>query len=394
MFPMESIACGSIWGSRVVRGGLAAILCVWYGRCGGAEEPPAPSADKVMVGAYYYPWYAGARSKWDAHAPRLRLDPPQLPAAGRYDSSDADLIARHIAQSQRGGIDFWAVSWWGPRSTTDRIIRRNILGHEQAGALKYAVLYEAQGRFRGLRNPDFSRWEGDLRHLREHYFQDPNYLKIDGRPVLIVYLTRALFKREDAEPLRILREKFPEVYLVGDEVFGPGYRADRAKWFDAITAYDVYGQSAKRHGSNRKAVEVLAKSYAEARRAAKAAGKGFIPVVAPGYNDTQVRRGNEPAPRYFAEEKGSQDGDMFRAMIETAALPNLDASTGNMMLVTSFNEWWEDTQIEPTAGTAGTTTKDQSRTTQEVTRGMRYEDYGYKYLDLLREMVGAWNPAK
>ena len=381
---------------RLATGIGAALLLVPVAP--GEERPAATpvAKDQVMVGAYYYPWWRGeddrGRKNWLEKVPRLRLDPPQHPAAGLYSSDNPALISEHIAQSRRGGIDFWAVSWWGPDSQSDRVFRQRILKHGKASELRYAVLYESEGRFGGLKNPKFANWKTDLAYLREHIFPDPNYLKIGGRPVLIVYLTRALFRGDGEQCFKVLREEFPEVYLIGDEVFGPGYKPERAALFDAVTAYDVYGQSAKPKGSNRKAVEALARNYRDAREAAKSAGKGFVPVVAPGYNDTRVRPGNEPAPRYFAEEPGSQQGDVFRAMIADAALPNLDPATGNMMLVTSFNEWYEDTQIEATTGKAGATSKDNSDSGREVTRGMTYQDYGCFYLDTLREMTGQWRP--
>lgn len=60
--------------------------------------------------------------------------------------------------------------------------------------------------------------------------------------------------------------------------------------------------------------------------------------------------------------------------------------------MTSFNEWYEDSQIEATSGEAGTTSEDISASKSEVTRGWLYQDYGYRYLDTLREMAGQWRP--
>jgi len=75
---------------------------------------------------------------------------------------------------------------------------------------------------------------------------------------------------------------------------------------------------------------------------------------------------------------------MFRALIREAALPHLDPGAGRMLMITSFNEWFEDTQIEATAGTAPATTRDESPSGTAYTGGDRYEDYGELYLDILR----------
>jgi hypothetical protein len=195
-----------------------------------------------------------------------------------------------------------------------------------------------------------------------------------------------------------MREQFPEIYLVADDVFfgddlEGGYRAEWAKKFDAVTAYDVYGQSIGMLGGTRKAVDFLAGNYRQAREAAHQVDTAFMPAIAPGYNDTAVREGHPGRARYFTDIEDSQEGDIFREMIRRVALPNLDPSCGNILMVTSFNEWYEDTQIEATAGTAPPSTIDDSDSGRYYTGGQRYEDYGYLYLDILRrELEAAGSP--
>jgi glycoprotein endo-alpha-1,2-mannosidase len=353
-----------------------------------AAEPKPAEKTAPRVGVYYYPWYhrpgAGGLGEWQ-HVMRLHLKAPQKPHAGLYDSGDAEVIGKHIAQSVRGGIDFWAVSWWGPTQICDDNLRTRILAHPDAGKLKYALLYEATGRFGAFDKPDYRHWLDDLAYMAEHYFAKPSYLKIGGKPVLFVYLTREYFRNKGRQALDDLRAKFPHVYLAGDDVFGPGYKAEWARNFDAITAYDVYGQSTGPLGGTRKAVDYLAANYAHAKAQAASVGTAFMPTIAPGYNDTAVRKGHPGRARYFADEPDSREGDVFRAMIRRAALPHLDPRAERMLLVTSFNEWYEDSQIEATEGTASPSTADDSETGAYYTGGQRYADYGELYLDILRE---------
>jgi glycoprotein endo-alpha-1,2-mannosidase len=318
---------------------------------------------------------------------RQRLVPPQAPKLGRYDSSDPNVVGDHIAQSVRGGISFWASSWWRPGDYTDTTLRDVILKHPDAGKLKYAILYESTGRLGTFAQPDYSHWIDDLAYLQKTYFDHPYYLHIDGRPVIFVYLTREYFRNRGAEALREMREKFPNLYLVGDDVFGAGYKAEWAKNFDAVTAYDVYGQSVGRLGGTHAALQMLARNYASAKAAANSVGVSFLPTIAPGYNDTAVRRGHPGRARYFTDVEDSKEGDIFRAMIADVALPNRDPKCGRIMMVTSFNEWYEDTQIEATAGTQPTTSKDDSESGTAHTGGQQYVDYGPLYLDILREAV-------
>ncbi len=354
-----------------------------------AEEVP-PAQSKPMVGVYYYPWYrsprAGELGQW-RQVMRLHLKAPQKPCAGLYDSGDPEVIGRHIAQSVRAGVDFWAVSWWGPQNVCDANLRTRILTHPDARKLKYAILYEATGRLGSFGTPDYRNWLEDLAYLAQHYFDNPLYLKIGGRPVVFVYLTREYFRNKGQQALAEMRKKFPQVYLVGDDVFGPGYKAEWARNFDAVTAYDVYGQSIGPLGATGEAVEHLARNYAHAKAQAAGVGTAFMPTVAPGYNDTAVRAGHPGRARYFSDVPDSKEGDVFRAMIRRAALPHLDARAGRIMMVTSFNEWYEDSQIEPTEGTAPPSSADDSQTGAGYTGGQRYADYGELYLDILREEV-------
>ena len=63
------------------------------------------------------------------------------------------------------------------------------------------------------------------------------------------------------------------------------------------------------------------------------------------------------------------------ALLE-GAVPLVDPLADNLLLVNSFNEWHEDTQIEPAVGLA---------TTEPLllTGGMQYRGYGNLYLEIL-----------
>jgi len=377
---------------------------------GATKAEPGDSQTAVpYVGAYYYPWFDApdaalkARNpilaklqkrggeKWQKQVMRSHLRPQHLPALGHYNSYDPAVISDHIRQSQRGNISFWASSWWGPGSKTDIILKDHILKHPEAGKLKYAILYESPGRIKGkdrnekFSNLDYSHVVSDFKYLKKTYFDNPNYLKIDGKAVVYVYLGRRYFRGQGHDILAKVREAVPDVYIVSDDVFAAKYEAEWAKPFDAITAYDVYGQSTKIYGGTRKAITSLATLYKGAREQANSVGVALIPAIAPGYNDRAVRDGNVGRSRKFSDEPASQEGDIFRAMIADVALPNLDPKTNNMMIITSFNEWYEDSQIEATTGSQGCTTKDDSATGNYFTHGENYCDYGYLYLDILAD---------
>ena len=201
------------------------------GALGTALRLPLPGGGRLPAGAYYYPWYAApAQSEergWMRQALRGRLTPRQLPALGVYSSRDPRVIGAHIEQSRRAGLDFWAVSWWGPGKREDRALRDHILKHPQAESLQYAILYESTGRLGSFEQPNYDSLIPDFEYLNQHLFSHPQYLRIQGKPVVFLYLTRVYFRNRGQEALAALRSRFPNLYLIGDEVFGPGYRGAR-----------------------------------------------------------------------------------------------------------------------------------------------------------------------
>ena len=350
------------------------------------------SASDIMVGVYYYPWHGpGTGGHGFDNTLRDHLVPKQYPELGHYDNSDPDVIGAHINQSVQANINFWACSWWGPGGFEDNIIKNHILTHEQAGELKYAIMYESTGRLGSFSSPDYSRLVPDVQYLSDNYFGNPNYLKIDGRPVIFIYLTRVYFRNQGDAALADLRAAFPNLYIVADDVFGRHYSSSYASKWDAVTAYDVYGQTLGSYGSTQAALNRLEDILNDAKTAANSVGIGLIPFASPGFNDRGVRDGHSGAPRYFEDNPQSVEGDLFRAMLRDVVVPKVDLLANKILMVTSFNEWHEDTQIEPTMGTAGTTRLDDSVTREYYTEGDYYADYGHLYLEILHDETVCFN---
>lgn len=341
----------------------------------------------LTVGVYYYPWHAGT----DFHGRRYlreHLVPAQLPALGEYNDRETEVIAQHLEWCEYAGISLWVSSWWGPGKKEDITLKDHILQHPELGDMKIALFYETTGRI-----PDFtdlSNVSADIEYMAENYFDHPNYYTIDGRPVLFVYLTRALSSRGVLEQTMDLMRAAAnssgyDIYIVGDQVFGqPPSSADQLALLDAATNYDVYGSSGARMYATQKKVDNYYTAQAGWKSKAQAVGTGFIPATAPGFNDTGVRDGHVPLSRKLTES--DEFGSLFRAMVDKA-VTLVDPTVNNLFLVTSWNEWHEDTQIEPVAE-APATSIDDSGTQEAYTYGMEYEGYGTRYLDILREALG------
>ena len=335
------------------------------------------------VGAYYYPWYFN-----DFHGGnylRKHLVPPQEPVLGEYNERSEDVIKQHLTWSRYAGINFWVTSWWGPGSREDTAILNNILQHPDLGDFKIAVFYETEGRTKSF--TDYSSLGADITYLAEHYFKHPNYLKIVGKPVLFIYLTRVLSSRGTLKKsLEAIRNAAAtanySLYIVGDQVFGtPPNEPGDMTMLDAVTNYDVYGSMGAAGYATRTKVDSYYASQASWKQLAENVGVAFIPGVTPGFNDRAVRSGHDPLSRKL--ESDQEFGSLFRAMFQKAR--NLtDSKLGKMIMVTSWNEWHEDTQIEPVKP-APAANLDDSKTGDAYTGKLSYEGYGQRYLKILRE---------
>lgn len=375
--------------------------------CPGCSSPssPGPSAprwdQKILLGAYYYLWYPG---NWGEGYLNGRLTPPQWPALGQYESSDLKTIEQHIAWSSQYGIHFWAVSWWPDQPQLDGILREKILKAKNTEDIKFCIFYETAGL--GLVDDRITftsdktkKMISDFKYLAQTYFSHPSYLKINGRPVVVIYLTRT-FDGQYPEAISGLRKSLKELgfdpFLVGDEIFwyvirtaplspSPNPNRDRIRLFDGITAYNMYNWAKPKQMGYGNASTFLSDVHDLYGQYKSALGKegSLIPSIIPGYNDRGVRLSDKhPAiPRQFAP--GAEEGSFFKEALKRTVLPFIDPHIP-MALITSFNEWNEGTQIEPTVE-SNPTRQDRSPSKTEYTQGYAYGGYGEKYLSILQD---------
>jgi glycoprotein endo-alpha-1,2-mannosidase len=341
----------------------------------------------LTVGVYYYPWHGGTNFHGRKYL-REHLVPVQTPELGEYNDREAEVIAQHLAWCEYAGIGLWVSSWWGPGKMEDITMKDYIMKHPDLGNMKIALFYETSGRMADF--TDLKNVRSDIEYMAQYYFGHPNYYTIDGRPVLFVYLTRVLSSRGVLEEtLELMRDAAADagfdLYVVGDHVFGqPPSSTDQIALLDAVTNYDVYGSSGAKMYATQAKVDNYYTAQTGWRSKAQAVGTAFIPATSPGFNDTGVRDGHIPLSRKLTET--SEFGSLFRAMVEQA-VTLVDPASHNLFMVTSWNEWHEDTQIEPVAE-APATAVDDSNSQQDYTYGMEYEGYGTRYLDILREALG------
>lgn len=342
-----------------------------------------PPPSNITVGAYYYPWHGNDFHKGQGY---LRKELNQFPMLGEYNDTDKQVIAQHLSWSRRANIRLWITSWWGPDRLEDSTTRDLILNHRDLGDLEIVLLYETAGRIREDNDFDTVNVESDIEYICQTYFDHPNYYRINDQPVLFVYVTRVLATTGKMEEVILLMRSVAEfwgytLYLVGDHVFGDAPVSQETYrpflYLDAVTNYDVYGSMGTPGFAGQEGVDAYYQDQRQWRQEAHLKKCGFIPAVSPGYNDRGVRLEADHAPLSRQLTSESPEGSLFEASLRHARYL-VDEAVGNLLVVNSFNEWHEDTQIEPAVG----------MTTNEpfnLTAGLSYPGYGELYLDLLRK---------
>ena len=311
--------------------------------------PRAYRSFDPMVLSVYYPWYgtpSGPSGAWHQWIPGLlRYGAAHTPSAGFYDSLDTEILRRHVKEAHEAGIDGFAVSWWGRGTFEDRAFRALLSVAEQE-YFPLAIYYEAADSADAVVD--------DIRYALREYGSSSSYLRIDGLPVVFVYgrvVTRfgrnewaSIFERLNGEGLRgfFVADGLEDDLFVGDG--GLDFIYDL---FQGVHAYIAVS------------LDPAALREMNALASARSKGKNilFAATVVPGYDDSLIRSGGPIRDR--------QDGAYYRQRWDVAA----GASPG-WVLVTSYNEWQEGSEIEPSL------------------------ELGARYLAATRDLGNAWNPVK
>ncbi len=406
---------GRLWSRPWIRRGL--LLCLLAILAAGgvyrATGKPVLQDQGYLTGAVYYLWYP---QNFRQGFLRPLLSPAQMPALGWYSSADPAVAEQHIAWCSRYGIGFLALDWWPGRPGQRRTLERGLLRARNLGDIKFCLFYEtwdlAWDPARGGTFFDAGagrRLQEEILDLARWLFPHPGYLKLKGRPVIFFYLTRTLAGAY-APAFRGLRRRLRELgwepLFIADEIYWQVLAArapadegrpalskqpqlERMALFDGVTSYNMYLSGPPHHLGYAGASFFLSDVRAQYQKYRRACGREhyLVPGVIPGYNDRGTRPGQDHhvLPRRFLP--GAGEGSFLRRMLGRVALPLVDPAL-NMILLTSFNEWNEDTALEPLAP-APATRRDQSSSGCFYSDGYAYAGYGTTYLEVVQDATVA-----
>lgn len=242
------------------------------------------------------------------------------PLIGPYDSGDPDVLEYHALTMKLAGIDGAIIDWYGKDDVYDYSSNHEhtlqfIKALKKAG-LKFAICYEDQtvpnivnaGK---IPKGDVVAYGKELfRWMQKEWFQDPDYLRVDDKPALLV--------------------------------FGPQFYKGN-EWSEMTHGLDlgVYGVNGAFKFSNggfgwpwpSDGLMGIQRFYAQART-----HRSFIADAFPRFHDiykeAQVHDSWGSVP--------DDDGQTFRQTFEWAK-----ASGSHVIQITTWNDWGEGTQVEP-----------------------------------------------
>jgi hypothetical protein len=253
--------------------------------------------------AYYYGW-------WDASNFSQTLFQP----GDAYNSDDVNVIQRQVQQAQSAGIDGFVMSWYGGGDRTDTNLG-HLLDIAQKSGFRATIHFET---------PKFWGVDDVIAQLKVFYdtrANNPAIVRYQGRPV-IFFWQAAMYDNATWSSIRSQVDPEHKAVWIAD---GDNFNILSGDAWDGISPYAIAW-------SANPATQLP--SWA-AKAAAVAPNKLWIPPVSPGCNDSAAR-----ATTCSQDRTG---GSYYQATWDGA----LASNPGWAIMVSTFNEWMEATQIEP-----------------------------------------------
>ncbi|MBI2903002.1 MAG: glycosyltransferase [Candidatus Methylomirabilis oxyfera] len=301
-------------------------------RNGGGQKK---TRHKTLLGAHYYPWYRAGKDPehWNENQEFAAVI--DFPTAGPYSSGDGRLIRRHLRMAMDAGLDFlvvnWQVTFQGLNPTELEATRKLFETVSENGyPISLALLL-------AIDTEDPQVIKAALSTARKEFVPSPAYLKFQNQPVIWYYLSYPflghLFQHH-RDLMRLNRGCHPVAT-------GPlGYHKFLPRLLkDFFSGWCLY--SPLQVGPKRMRESILKETY---RDVVEDGGRIRVFTVCPGYDDSRLTSAQRKESKYrVIDRKGTHTYQkMQKIALELTPAPDF-------VVVTSFNEFHENTHIEPSA---------------------------------------------
>lgn len=298
----------------------------------------AESENKRVL-AFHYVWYgtpfgpAGLWRGWPGGRREGRYNPdlvfggkrmvdsPNYPLDGPYDSLDPVVIERQFRELEHAGVDGSIVSWWGIGDYSDRVLDALV---DKAEGSDYRITLYYETPMVKRRKGEHTEAEcifDDMKCILDRHAHKDAWLKVDGRPVIVIYVV-------DTYPLAVWQEVKDGLKKEGYDPFflGDTFDLEALSVMDGLHTYNPVGRLVRG--------EDLTATYRQVAAGVHSEGKLFAATVLPGFDDRKIRTPGT----FLARENGGCYNKTWHAAL---------ACDPEWVLITSWNEWHEGSEIEP-----------------------------------------------
>ena len=152
---------------------------------------PRPVKTSLLIGALNCPlWEADKTSLWDNV---LYRHPERVPALGFYNQLSPEVADWETKWAVEHGISFFTYCWYRTgqggevKTAFGAAIRDGLFKSRFANRFKFTLMWENQNRGTAGVADERDLMANLLPYWMKNYFKNPNYLKVDNKPVLFIY---------------------------------------------------------------------------------------------------------------------------------------------------------------------------------------------------------------
>jgi hypothetical protein len=344
-----------------------------------AEPAIRKEGQHPLVLAHYMPWYTAppvseqygfhwhqGGSKFDPYTTqadgRANIASHYYPLTGPYDSKDPAVLEYQAALMKMSGIDGVIFDWYGVRDALDyksiheaTVVMVDVL---RKHGLKFAVCYEDQtvkhmieGNFIAKTDAINTAKEA-FTWMQEHWFTDENYVKLDGRPLVLDFGPQFFMQKTEWE--EIWADVDPKPFFVDID--------NKTNFAEATFNWPPMHLSSGGRLTIPRLVTYL-NSFYEKQNA-----KPFlVATVFPEFHDIYAQAGGTSYG--FLDYS---NGETFKLTYDSA-----EKARPDVIQVTTWNDYGEGTIIEPTIERGYA-----SLEYLQDARKQREPDFAFNYTDL------------
>jgi len=304
--------------------------------------PPgiARSGERPVV-AFYYAWFG--LDQW------VPSKVPDIPAV-KYASQDRSTMVRHVEQARSAGIDAFAVAWYGPAVHNNQTETnfRTMLDVAAEKGFRCTVDFETRSPLYGSQADIVN----GLSYLINNHAAHPAFFRFEGKPLIFFWAVRDVFRGQGQSAV----DAWASIRQQVDPQHNTLWIADGAdteflRVFDGHHLYNITWNPPVNVHYTLGTWGDLVRGYGSERGTRRL----WAATVMPGLNDLLTQ---DRSDRFAHDRRGgAYYRDTWQAAMDSAP---------DLIVITSFNEWLEGTQIEPSTS------------------------YGNLYLDLTSQLSAAY----